>query len=539
MSASRSPTSTSNSRAEWLVELGNCTRSTFGLTDSGVHTSEGTVRGVAPGPFQPVPGANGQGRRSPQRWTWSLLASSVAMRQSGTRVALGLGSLLVATACFRATQNMALTTFALLGRAGVGLGPATIGGLASLSTVVTVAITVSVAARLPLRWSATGAMAGIFLLIPALLLFAGARSVALFTGGSVALGLAGGLAFPALTTAVGHLGRDRQERALALYSLTLSASLAVGPLVESVVLAWRDEDIRAPFVAFLAFPILAVIVLASRLTGRHAPRSRAIDSPAAEDSCAQAPSPMDTAVLTGGRASLGRDMPESWTDHPDEQPMTVRALRMTPARVLSQFLDRSLLGSPGWRVAVTGQLLYAVPFAVITVFGALMARVAFGATPAMAQLAFTAFFVTSFAARTGVVWRTPIARKLRLLWLSGGLTAVGLILLGFGHGLGLLLVAMSVLGVPHGITFPIALAQAAESSNPAGLARANAGLLAAMGLTSVVAPPIMGGLLPATGYRGMMLLLLIPVGILASLLWMQRDYPGSVTDFPQVGQVKS
>jgi MFS family permease len=219
--------------------------------------------------------------------------------------------------------------------------------------------------------------------------------------------------------------------------------------------------------------------------------------------------------------------------------MTVRALRMTPARVLSQFLDRSLLGSPGWRVAVTGQLLYAVPFAVITVFGALMARVAFGATPAMAQLAFTAFFVTSFAARTGVVWRTPIARKLRLLWLSGGLTAVGLILLGFGHGLGLLLVAMSVLGVPHGITFPIALAQAAESSNPAGLARANAGLLAAMGLTSVVAPPIMGGLLPATGYRGMMLLLLIPVGILASLLWMQRDYPGSVTDFPQVGQVKS
>jgi MFS family permease len=153
------------------------------------------------------------------------------------------------------------------------------------------------------------------------------------------------------------------------------------------------------------------------------------------------------------------------------------------------------------------------------VFGALVARVAFGVTPGEAQLAFTAFFATSFAARALVVWRAPVTRKRAVFQISGAMTVTGLVLLGVGHGLPLLLVAMAVLGLPHGFTFPLALALVAEAAPPGGLTRANAVLLGASNLTGVIAPVVLGALVQPAGYRGMVLLILVPVVVFGALLW--------------------
>ena len=406
-----------------------------------------------------------------------------------------LASLLVATACFRATENMALTTFALLAKERVGVGSAAIGGLAAVAAGVTVAVNVGVAGRVPVSWSGLAAACGSLVVVPALVILGQARSVMELGVGAVLLGLGGGVVFPALTTAVGQVDPERRERMLALFALTLSGSLAVGPLLESALLGLSHQNVRVPFFAFTILPCVGVIAigLAWTLSGRHHVSTAA-------------PTP---SILTEEGPVVRLEAPGSETAGP-----------------LRSLLSRGALGNRGWRMAITGELLYAVPFAAITVFGALLAKTSFGVSPEEAQLGFSCFFVTSLTARAAVVWRAPIGRKLPPLLLSGLLTALGLLLLAGGNGFVLLVLAMGILGIPHGITFPIVLAQVAEASTSVSLGSANAALLAVSNSTAVLVPAVLGGLIPATGYRGMTLLLLLPVGFFTILLWRQRPPAG-------------
>lgn len=408
-----------------------------------------------------------------------------------------LAALLVAAACFRATQNMALTTFSLLAKERVGVGSAAIGGLAAVAAGVTVAVNVGVAGRVPVSWSGLAAACGSLVVVPALVVLGQARSVMELGVGAVLMGLGGGVVFPALTTAVGQVDPERRERTLAFFTLTLSGSLAVGPLLESVVLGLSHQNVSVPFFAFTILPCVGVITigLAWTLGGR-------------DHVLTMAPTRSD--LIEAGL--VGRlEAPDSVTAGP-----------------LRRLLSRGSLGNRGWRMAITGELLYAVPFAAITVFGALLARTSFGVSPEEAQLGFSCFFVTSLTARAAVAWRAPIARKLPLMLLSGLLTGMGLLLLASGNGFVLLLLAMGILGIPHGITFPIVLAQVAEASTSASLGSANAAFLAVSNSTEVLVPAVLGVLIPATGYRGMALLLLVPVGFFAILLWRQRPPAGEL-----------
>ncbi len=410
-------------------------------------------------------------------------AAATGWRGFRRRPWLVVVGLLVAAACFRATQNMALTTFSLLAHDALGLQVGAIGGLAAAAAVVTVVVNAAVASRVPVDRSRLAAAGGIALLVPSLLLLGTAHSFWVLGLGALLLGLGGGVVFPALATAIGQVEAAARERALALFTLTLSGSLAVGPLLESGVLGLAHQNVRSPYLVFLVLPCLGVAALV--LLGR------------------------ERAGAAAAAAGMGSDSARARTT----VPLRSRGLAA---------LRRSPLGNPGWRLAVNGQLLYSIPFAAITVFGAVMARIAFGVTPEQAQLGFSCFFVTSLGARAMVAWQAPITHKIPLLLGSGGLTAVGLLLLAAGHGFGMLLLAMGVLGVPHGLTFPIVLAQVAASAAPGGLAGANAALLAVSNSSSIVVPAVLGVLIPITGYRGMALLLLLPVIGFGGILWGQR-----------------
>ncbi|MHB1524162.1 MAG: hypothetical protein ACYCS9_04500 [Candidatus Dormibacteria bacterium] len=408
---------------------------------------------------------------------------------------IGVLGLLVAAACIRATQNMALTTFSLLAHDAVGLGVGAIGGLAALAATVTVGVNLGVASRVPVARSRIAAASGIVPMLPALALLATAHSFFGLGLGVVLLGVGGGVVFPALATAVGQVEPAARERALALFTLILSGSLAIGPLLESGILGLTRQNLRSPFLAFLLLPCLGVAALglSSRgRTGRRPGAGQDLDVPVVEDGIAMARAVAASAPDARGRA--------------------ISLLRC------------GSLGNPGWRLAVTAQLLYAVPFAAITVFGAVLARSAFGATPEQAQLGFSCFFITSLASRALVAWRAPISRKVPVLLWSGALTLAGLLLMATGHGFGMLMVAMGILGVPHGLTFPIVLAQVAASSAPGGLAGANAALLAVSNSTSIVVPALLGLVIPLTGYRGMAMVLLLPVLGFGAILWGQRKF---------------
>ena len=343
---------------------------------------------------------------------------------------------------------MALTTFSLLAHDSVGLGAAAIGALAAVGGAVTVGVNLGVASRVPVARSRLAAAVGICLVLPALVLLATAHSFWQLGLGVVVLGLGGGVVFPALATAIGQVDPATRDRALALFTLTLSGSLAIGPLLESGVLGVTGQDLRSPFLAFLLFPCAGVAALgwSSRFSPGAPTGAASID--------ADAPVVEEEVALAGAVAASA-------------PPLRARAKAV---------VGRSPLGNPGWRAAVTAQLLYSVPFAAITVFGAVLARSTFGVTPEEAQLGFSCFFITSLGARALVAWRAPIRRKIPVLLGSGLLTVVGLALLATGHGLGLLLVAMGILGLPHGLTFPIVLAQVAASAGPAGCPGLGSGL---------------------------------------------------------------
>ncbi len=418
-------------------------------------------------------------------------------------------ALLVATALFRMTQNMATTTVSLLAGEAVHLGATAVGVLGAVLGLMVALVTLLLSRRVPHHRAATSAVWGMTGLAGSLLVLAAAPSFGVLAGGVVLLGAAGGVAMPGLLNAiVSSAGRDR-ERIIAVYTVTLSVSLAIGPLLETVVLSAAHQNVRVPYVVFAGFPVVGAALLVAARRGRGAATSPTEGGGAAwggpepdRPSDPEQPSAGDD----GDRDAATALVADAAGDVADEP-----AGRAGPRDRRRRGWRAGLLATPDGRTALVSQLLYAVPFSGVTVFGALVARRGFGATPAQAQLGFTVFFVCSLAARAAVAWRAPIVAKRALLWVSAGLTAAGLVLLGTGHGLIVLMVATGVLGVPHGLTFPLALALVADATPVADLPRANATLLGSTNLVSVIVPVVLGAVVPAMGYRGMMLAILVPV----------------------------
>ena len=172
-------------------------------------------------------------------------------------------------------------------------------------------------------------------------------------------------------------------------------------------------------------------------------------------------------------------------------------------------------------MALTVQLLYAVPFSAVTVFGALLARHDYGLSPAGTQLAFSAFFVASLLGRLAITRRSPVPAKHRVLLGAALVTAVGMVVLSLGGSPLVLFTAMVVLGVAHGVTFPLALALVAESVPSEQLAAANASLFAATNLVSVTAPILLGQIVEHAGYPAMCLAVLGPVAVFSAALAAQ------------------
>ncbi len=408
-----------------------------------------------------------------------------------------LGSLIGAAGLFRVTQNMAITSFSLLGKRELGLGAGTLGVLGAISGLVLVTVMVTVAARVPARRAAAAVVAASLLLAASLVTFAIATSLVVFILAIVLLGAAGGLGLPVLLNAVENAAGDNRQRAAAMYAMALSASLAIGPAIETMVLDGASQALRVPFVAFVALPVVAAVLVFGRVLRSHgSSRHPLVASIDRIDDAGPPESPRSTTPLGTESTCTVTPPGRSWHE--------------------------GLVGSREGRLALTAQLLYAVPFSGITVFAALVGETVFGATPAETQVGFTAFFVTSFAVRGVVSWRSPVTHKMTLFVISAVLTALGVVLLGTGHGLGLFFLAMALLGLPHGITFPLSLALLGDSMSPAELPRANANLLAASNVATIVVPPILGVLVPYFGYNGMTLFILAPLALFTALLWFQR-----------------
>ena len=373
---------------------------------------------------------------------------------------------------YRGAQNMALTTLALIIKEDLGYGAGTIGVISALSGIVLVLVTLMISARLKPAQLERAVAISLVTLVLGLVIIGVSHSIYLTAFASILLGIGGGLGMPGLAGSVqlaeGETSSNPQ-RILAIYTLVLSISLAIGPLLEAGLLDATHQDVRWPFLAFAILPLLALGIMMSRRR---------------------------EAIAAAARASAAGESSN------------------TPAADTERV---RLLQTPEVVKALLAQLIYAVPFAALTVFGAEVARVTDQATAAQAQLAFTVFFIFSLGSRGLVAWRSPIYHKGLAYAASGIMTITGLTFIVAGHSFTLFLVGMIILGIPHGLIFPLALSALASSLPPDQLPRANSLLMGSSNFVGIIAPLILGVIAAATTYRFMMGTVLAPVILLFAI----------------------
>ncbi|MFP3308226.1 MAG: MFS transporter [Nitrososphaeria archaeon] len=296
-----------------------------------------------------------------------------------------LAVIVTVTFAFRATNSIVPPTMSLMAR-GMGFTESEIGALALAFMGSTFASSALVNARLRPGARRRAFVVASVAYSAAFPLFCLSGPLTIWALAALA-GFSLGFVAPNLMTSAA-VGGDRRsvERALALYTLALSASLVVSPSLEGLIL--RYFTLRQAFLLF---------------------------------------EPM--AALVGALSPL--------VPFPEEPPG-----RPPPAR--------EVMGSPGFAVSLLNQLAYQIPFAFVTTFSALYAVERFGASSSAAILLYVAFYSTSLAARSALTARpagnlAPLMLLSAALTLAGLaaawaapsiiLYAAALAILGVPHGL--------------------------------------------------------------------------------------------------------
>ena len=399
----------------------------------------------------------------------------------------GAGFILPVTALGRAAQNAGQTTYPLIGHQLLEVSNHLIGVIVAVAGAAGILAAATVGARTTASNAYRTLAAGQALLVVAFVALAvPAAGVIGLWACALLLGAAGGLVFPATMTLAGSRA-SVPSRALALYTVALSLGLAGGPFVEAACLHLTGQSLHETVAALLPLPV-ASLCLALRAE-RGDRRSRQPVAPQ-------------------------RRGPAGTKDAP------ARAAGSAPARE-----RRPLLALPAFRLALAIMLSYEAPFVALIAFGGLLGRHSYGVSPSGVEIAFTSFFVASLAVRGALVRYSPLPTLGLPLAASVALTAGGLALLGLGHGFADLLIAMAMLGVPHGLTYPLAGAHLAESLSD-DLGRANGGLNAAIGAVAVVVPLVCGWLSEAIGLRGTFLALEVVIALFGSALLVQLGKMG-------------
>ncbi len=392
---------------------------------------------------------------------------------ANARQITGIGSVaafLFATAMFRSSQNAFETTFAPIGHDLLHLTPSVIGIGVTVSGVITVLGNFILASRVQRRNLLWVLIAGLVAMSSASAVIGFSESVMAYFISAILLGIAGGLVMPALTTFGGHIRGIQPNRSLTAFTLALTVSLALGPLLESWVLSLGGNSLKTAILIFAPFGIIAILF----------------------------------AVWVVRTGLVG------WEDQ-----------RTSSVKI--SVLPGKLMESVPLRLAIIGQLINQVPFVTIISFGALIGHSLYGATPAQVQLSFTAFFTGALVTRTALVIRPPSRHKMFLLKLSAFLMLAGIAALGLGSGLLYFFVIMTILGMPHGLLFPLTIGLIAKGTKASDLPRANAVLFTSINFVSVLFPILIGFSLEGIGYRFSLLwILLVVAGLSYMLLRISR-----------------
>lgn len=369
-------------------------------------------------------------------------------------------SISLITIAARATNNMILTTVPLLGRYVLQFNDADVGALEALGFVATFISTSLLNPRLDEYRRKRAFVLSNSIILASLLLYPYSSPLTIWAITATA-GAASGIIMPNLISAASTTSDLKTtERLLAIYTTSLSASLIIGPFLETQIL--RSFGYKQVFFAFSALAIIAVVLSFSI----HFPEGR------------------------------------------------------------KHFSGLEALKSKGFLAATLSNSTYSVPFAAITTFLAIYAAGRFDLSRSYAYLSFIPFFAVSFAVRLSLAIFPR--RYLRPLFsLSVIITAAGLLSLYLVPDYALFLVAVSLLGVPHGSIYPMSTIFIARGTERNMRNAVNSYFLAFNNILFASVPFAVGYMATFIGLGLSFLLLVIPV-LLSAFLFLARFADDSI-----------
>ncbi len=362
----------------------------------------------------------------------------------------------------RATNNMIGTTAPLLAKYDLSFTNYLVGFLVSTVTAVNLASIVFINARLPGSTRRLLFIISNALIVTLLPAYFLANSLSIWIV-SILTGFAYGLIMPNILTSASIVGDQfTAERILVLYTLALSTSLVAGPLLETYLLTRLGYRY-----VFLLFIPLAVLSLALSLKVRFPP-------------------------------------------DPKEPRRSIGAAHV--------------IRNKGLISALLANSTYSIPFVVFTTFIAIYAQSIYHVSRYLAYFSFVPFFLTSFLTRLYLTIRVPRSLFKPML-ISIALTITGIALLYLSPNYAVFIISMSILGIPHGSTYPLSTLMISRGTSVEERNAANSYFAAFQGVLGIIVPALFGISTDLIGIRLSMALLLIPVITIA--IAFTRFYMGS------------
>jgi DHA1 family multidrug resistance protein-like MFS transporter len=279
-------------------------------------------------------------------------------------------------------------------------------------------------------------------------------------------GIGTALVVPAIVTLVGLMGSGKKERRVITYSISLSLALLLGPSIEALILRLTHDNLR--------IAIIACFVPASIALG-----------------------------LNALYLIEARKYPAIQSN--EEEVHFVKELRV----------QNKLK-----KTAIYLQLMYEVPFEATIVFGGLLGSHLDHLSLQTIALSYSVFFFISLLVRSTL----SVVQTLRifdyLIYSAFGVSLGGVILISI-RGAVFYFAAYILLGVAHGITYPLGLSMTSVASPADELIKSNAIMSYWTQLVNFAAPIILGGLVNLYGYIIGFRAILIPVAIIGLLLLIE------------------
>lgn len=313
----------------------------------------------------------------------------------------------------------------------------------SLYAVVTIIVRFSYSARVPLNRVPRVMAFGFLLLVLSVIAIILSRSFGELLGAVALSGISTALVMPHLLSLMGGLSEpEHREKNLSYYSLALSSSLVVAPILGTLILT--HFPLRMLYVLLLVFAVLAL------------------------------------GAMLWYQPALTRRLSEGIAPRPN--------IQLWPT-IKELFHSRIFMNS-FWVL-----LLFNLSFAAAMTYGGIDVKDSFHLPYVMVELVLTSFFVASLIGRLVIARfarRGLLNKKATWMFWALGVGALGLGLMGWAPNLPVFLVGFWLLGWPHAALFPLVTMRIASTVDKSQLVAANTISQSSFDLSGTFGPLALG-----------------------------------------------